>query len=558
MSGTPISLLRLPSVLSTASAPARASADRRDQLLRRRLAVRAGDRDDLRSRHRARDARAPSCAERAQRVVDLDRRRRDRRASAAPRPRSTTTPRAPRRDRAARRSRGRRSARPGARRRARPRAPRGCRSRRDANARAGAPRTSSPPVAAARVDARMATCAMASTLTVRRADATFASAARASSRSSKWMLGRADDLVVLVALAGDEHDVARRAPPRSPPRSPRRRSTLDDEAARRARSRTPSTIMSRIARGSSVRGLSLVTIGEVGVARRPRAPIFGRLVGSRSPPQPNTHDQPPARQRPQRRQHPLERVGRVRVVDEDADAASFVDALEPPRHAAHAAERRARSPRAASPSADADADGERQVLHVVVRRRAASAARSAPTGVANSRVDAVDRLRRRASPRTSARAARRRHAQRAPARRAQPCASPYSSSMLTTATPSSVEVLAEQPRLGVAVRLHRAVEIEVVLRQVGERRDAKAHAVEPPERERVRASPPSPRGCTPAARISASVACSTSGVGVVYGAGRADVAEAIGRPCRSRPARRRRRAPAPRRGTSSSSCRWCR
>ena len=89
----------------------------------------------------------------------------------------------------------------------------------------------------------------------------------------------------------------------------------------------------------------------------------------------------------------------------------------------------------------------------------------------------------------------------------------------------------------------------MVLRQVGERGDARSAT---PSRR------PSSSACelasiatwvTPAARISASVACSSSGVGVVNGAGALDCRRSDRSPCRSRPARRRPRAPAPRRGT---------
>jgi len=50
---------------------------------------------------------------------------------------------------------------------------------------------------------------------------------------------------------------------------------------------TPGKIASMIARGSSVRGLSLVTMAR-SASSATAAPIFGRFVGSRSPPQPNT------------------------------------------------------------------------------------------------------------------------------------------------------------------------------------------------------------------------------------------------------------------------------
>ena len=92
-----------------------------------------------------------------------------------------------------------------------------------------------------------------------------------------------DLLALLVALAGDHDDVARRA------RSPIARSIarapveLDLERARSA----PARISSMIARGSSLRGLSDVTIAR-SASSAATAPISGRLPRSRSPPQPKT------------------------------------------------------------------------------------------------------------------------------------------------------------------------------------------------------------------------------------------------------------------------------
>ena len=57
----------------------------------------------------------------------------------------------------------------------------------------------------------------------------------------------------------------------------------------------PARICSMIARGSSLRGLSLVT--TTWSAAWAMRPICGRLPGSRSPPQPNTHHSSPPRSR---------------------------------------------------------------------------------------------------------------------------------------------------------------------------------------------------------------------------------------------------------------------
>ncbi len=70
--------------------------------------------------------------------------------------------------------------------------------------------------------------------------------------------------------------------------------------------------------GSSERGLSEVT-NTTSASRAAISPISGRLPRSRSPPAPNTHStrpRRPAAARAAAREHVLERVGRVRVVDE--------------------------------------------------------------------------------------------------------------------------------------------------------------------------------------------------------------------------------------------------
>jgi hypothetical protein len=103
---------------------------------------------------------------------------------------------------------------------------------------------------------------------------------------------RADDLIVLVPLPGDDHDVARRG--------------LDDRRFDRARAielekiaslpfrdrrqvrRAPRSIGRAIASGLSLRGLSLVMIAA-STRRATASPIGARFEASRSPPQPNTH-----------------------------------------------------------------------------------------------------------------------------------------------------------------------------------------------------------------------------------------------------------------------------
>ena len=107
----------------------------------------------------------------------------------------------------------------------------------------------------------------------------------------------ADHLVTLVPLAGDEHQVARRGPR---DRGLDRRLAVDDGEERRGarpllplrRHRSagitmPRLISSMICSGSSLRGLSEVMTTR-SLSRAATAPISGRLLRSRSPPQPNT------------------------------------------------------------------------------------------------------------------------------------------------------------------------------------------------------------------------------------------------------------------------------
>ena len=87
-------------------------------------------------------------------------------------------------------------------------------------------------------------------------------------------------------------------------------------------------IAARIAAGSSLRGLSSVTITRSAFSAA-IAPIIGRLPGSRSPPQPNTTTSLPRRIGPQRLQRLGQRVGLVGVVDEDRRAVRLADQFEP-------------------------------------------------------------------------------------------------------------------------------------------------------------------------------------------------------------------------------------
>ena len=132
---------------------------------------------------------------------------------------------------------------------------------------------------------------------------------------------------------------------------------------------------------------------------------------------------------------------------------------------------------------------------------------------------------------------------------------PHASSTFTTA--GGRRLAREQPSLGVEVALHRAVEVEVVLRQVGEHERREAHAVEPAAAP-SRARSPRWRSCGRRRRASRlNARCRSIDSGVVRTAGSALAADRGSRSCRgARVAVRPRRAPRGR-GTPSSSCRSC-
>ena len=207
-----MSLFRLPRVASTAVVAGVRAQDRREHLLDRGLAVRAGDRDERR-RERARQC-APGRRARA----------------ACRRPRSAAA--AYRRDtRAVDHRRGRRAAARAASRKSWPskRSPRSATNSSPAWSAAAVGRHAGEPRVARRSRGRRARRRLRRGASSR---SRRASAARASSASENGSAAPRDLLVGLVPLAGDQHDVAARAPARSPARSPRGGRPLD--LARRA------------------------------------------------------------------------------------------------------------------------------------------------------------------------------------------------------------------------------------------------------------------------------------------------------------------------------------
>ena len=169
------------------------------------------------------------------------------------------------------------------------------------------------------------------------------SAARATSASENGSVRSPDDLAGFMTLAGDHQRVARRRASRSRRGSPRARSPISRAPGAAAR------MAARIAAGSSERGLSSVTIDDVGAARRDRAhhrPLAGVAVAAAA----EDDDEPAATKGRKRRERLFQRVGLVRVIDEDRRAVLLADPLEPARRALRASPARRTPPPGRCPS----------------------------------------------------------------------------------------------------------------------------------------------------------------------------------------------------------------
>ena len=361
-SGTPIALLRLPGVAAHvrrhrraragSTRPSPSSSSCRCCRRPRRRAARSGGASARRARRAPRACRRPRCA------APRSHRRARRSTSAATAPRASASP-----------------------------------TKSWPSKRSPFSATKRSPAATVRVSvdtrvnvtrrserAAAATAAAAACVSIMRRAAGDERAARDRDVGERQAPAR-DLLVRLVALAGDQHDVAglahRRARAGSPPRGRARRDSAGCPprgCLRRSPARSPAA--------SSLRGLSLVTTTRSASVAAMR-PISGRLPVSRSPPQPNTHGEraPAAHRRAQRGERLLERVGRVRVVDDDERR---VVAAEP-LHAARPAARGRAAPRARRRTARRSRAARRA-------RRAGSCALNAPT---SARLDVAAAPRRR-------------------------------------------------------------------------------------------------------------------------------------------------------------------
>ena len=160
-------------------------------------------------------------------------------------------------------------------------------------------------------------CACSSVIMVTSASVHAPRAPRAPRRRRRRMPHARDFLVVLVALAGDQHHVARRRPgaprarsPRGGPRS-RRARCVPVDAGHDLRRRSPRRLAARVVAGDDH------AVGQPRGDARPSAGACPRRGRRRS--RTRTTARRRARgQRLQRGERLLQRVGRVRVVDHHA------------------------------------------------------------------------------------------------------------------------------------------------------------------------------------------------------------------------------------------------
>ena len=338
-------------------------------------------------------------------------------------------------------------------------------------------------------------------------------------------------------------------------RSPRRgRRSRAAPGGRRRR------IAARIAAGSSLRGLSSVTMARS--ARRGgdlahHRPLAAVAVAAAA----EHHDQPAAR-----------RAAAARAARSPARRACGRNRHRPARRCGGAPTSCSRPgaplsvSRAATARADVAAGRQR-------RGRARPARCEAWKRAGQRQLDVVPRAQRlRASGAGRAGAARRveqpqiaaacadRSSSRMPraARRSRASGRSRSLSALSTAVRAGRQQLVEQPQLGREVGLHRAVIVEMVVRQVGEAAGGELHAVEPVLVEAVARRLDREIGRRPRAASSASVRCSVDRVGrgerrSARGPGPTDAERAEARGLAAEPASR-----SGGRTRRSRSCRWCR
>ena len=339
-------------------------------------------------------------------------------------------------------------------------------------------------------------------------------------RSSNGQDVGADDLVGLVALPGDDHRVAGRRPGEGAADGRAPVGSVAQRLAAPPARRTPATISSMIASGRSERGLSEVTHTR-SHRRAAIAPMIGRLPRSRSPPQPNTTPEPagasacarwPARARARpacaRSRRPPGTAGRP------APARSGPARCRPP------------------PSARGDRAAARGPARARSPRRPAGSSRCARRSAASASAATARRRDRHADPveggacstartRAPAPSPKRQHrAAASPRPSPRPQDRPRSRPRCARASASRASS-SNSRRLARRYCLERAVEVEVVLGEVGEHRHVEGEPVGAREGERVRGHFHRDAPHAAVAHARASIAWRSSASGVVWLAGRA-------------------------------------
>ena len=233
---------------------------------------------------------------------------------------------------------------------------------------------------------------------------------------------------------------------------------------------------SRMRSGSSVRGLSLVTMATSARSAAMR-PISGRLPRSRSPPQPNTTINRPVREGSHRVDRALERIGGVRVVAQHGRPR--VDDLQPARAPAASCRAAPRSSRGATPSAHAHAAAASALATLKSPISGSATSCGAPSNTSAKRLPS-----RRAAHvgRVHVGGARRPEAHRARRPRQR---LPRGIVGVDHGDAVRRELLDEQ-RLGREVRLHRAVIVEMIAREVREHRRLEREPFDASLMQRVR------------------------------------------------------------------------
>ena len=331
-----------------------------------------------------------------------------------------------------------------------------------------------------------------------RAPPNRSSSSRATTRSSNGATSSPDRLRRLVALAGDHDDVAGSAPLEGD--GDRRRRSGSTTSRRRRRAARRSAAM--IAAGSSLRGLSDVrttTLRASGCRLAHRRPLGAVAVAAAA-----EHHQRRVSATASSRaasQHLLEPVGRVGVVDDDAERLALVDRLEPAGH----------RPASPMPVRDRVGSGCRARRAAWPRPGRSTTLNRPPSGTRSSTPRQVNALPDGRSVEVGDIGERVRDGRDLGGIEQQPAVG-----IVDVDDRTQRRSRRRTARLGLEVALHGPVEVEVVAAEVGEHGDrevecrrpgaARARATTPPSRPRSSLVAPIARAAAAARALRASSA----------------------------------------------------